>query len=534
MGYPFTNPLIPPSPTPDPIPPLISAHGIDEGDVTVLLGSVSKLPFPTAFKTLLVSSMALWAASAPDVATVKSLGLDEVIDGFLEFISPPTLPTTVSPVRLPVEIPPTPHSSVPLLPSPLPRDEDAITPSSHLCTPMPHPLEKGKMRAHEPSEVPGDLTPTPVAPSPLPAPSSAPIDLVSPAVMVEAAGKKKGKKQASFAEVAVKAKTAPGPPNPPLGPKALAAQLRAANPPPPPRPSLVLSLTYHTLIQTLRAKAATAPPALVNVCNSALSADPIHTNVWVSAAKWTPKGNLVVFAGPGISREALFATSPLLTAAVSQALPDEPVIFSHQNVKWGKVMVSSVPTGVVEGHPHAHSPAACWQTLIDNNPSLRHLKVCQLPSWVRRPSLYHPGLQSSLVFAFEDLDGTLAPSLIRACNVYAFGSQCCVVCWRNPPPSPAKQEALDMAQKAQSAQSVVESVAGSRWSQAPLPMSVTQLAALTRETVKDGTLSAILEIATTLASSSKRAPTSLPSSAQSSKRKTHAQTHAADAAAAVP
>ena len=98
-GYPFTNPLIPPSPAPDPVPPLISAHGIDEGDVNVLLGSVSELPFPTAFKMLLASSMALWAASAPDANTVKSFGLDQVIDGFLEFIAPdPPLPTAVSPV----------------------------------------------------------------------------------------------------------------------------------------------------------------------------------------------------------------------------------------------------------------------------------------------------------------------------------------------------------------------------------------------------------------------------------------------------
>ena len=96
-SYPFTDPLLPPSPTPDPVPPLISAHSINEGNVNVLLGSVSELPFPTTFKMLLASSMALWAASAPDTATIKSLGLDEVIDSFLEFILLPPL-TTVSPV----------------------------------------------------------------------------------------------------------------------------------------------------------------------------------------------------------------------------------------------------------------------------------------------------------------------------------------------------------------------------------------------------------------------------------------------------
>ena len=201
--------------------------------------------------------------------------------------------------------------------------------------------------------------------------------------MAEAAGKKKGKKQASFAKVAVKAKTTPGPPNPPLGPKATTAQIRAQNPPPPPRPSLVLSLMHHTLASTLCATAALAPPVLVNTCNTALSTDPTHTNVQVSAAKWTPKGNLVVFTGPGVSCDALFATSHVLTSAMSRALPDDPWISSHLNVKWGKVMINSVPTGISEGCPTAHSPAACWQSLIDNNPSLHHLKVCQLPSWVR-------------------------------------------------------------------------------------------------------------------------------------------------------
>ena len=54
-----------------PIPSLIKANGVNEGDINVLLGSLTDLPFPTAFKTLLGSAMALWAASAPDAATVN-------------------------------------------------------------------------------------------------------------------------------------------------------------------------------------------------------------------------------------------------------------------------------------------------------------------------------------------------------------------------------------------------------------------------------------------------------------------------------
>ena len=535
-------PSAPSSSAPTHIPQLITTHGIDAGDCNVVLGSVYELPFPTAFKTLLGSAMALWAGSAPDPSTIKHHGLDQVINGFMDFVSPP-LPTAVSPVRLPVEIPPTPQYSDPPLPSPLPRDEDAVMSdhmSSHIRTPTPRPLEKGKMQARELSKVPGDLTPVPVTHSSLPAPSPAPIELVSPAVASVApqgasagypprgavppsaagqTGKKKGKKGASFAEVAAKAATAPGPPKPPLGPKADLAQLRgqAKNTPPPPRPSLVLSLTHHTLASTLRTTAALAPPVLVNVCNTALASDPIHANVRVSAAKWSPKGNLVMFAGPDVSRDALFATSSLLTSAISRALPGDPRISSRLNVKWGKVMINSVPTGVTEDHPSAHSPAACWQSLIDNNPSLRHLKVCQLPSWVRRPSLFQPGSQSSLVLAFEDLDGSLAPSLIRARNVYAFGAQCRVVRWRNPPPSPAKRAAAEFTKKARNARSSAESVAGSSRLPAPPPVSVTQLAALQERALSEGNTSAIPDLTAALTESSKRAPTSSPPSTRKKK-----------------
>jgi len=276
------------------------------------------------------------------------------------------------------------------------------------------------------------------------------------------------------------------------------------------------------LILTLRAKAALAPPVLVNACNTVLSADPTHANIWVSAAKWTPKGNLVVFTGPGVSHNALFATSHLLTSAVSQVLPEDLAIFSCLNVKWGKVLINSVPTGISEGHPTAHSPATCWQDLISNKPSLRHLTVCQLPSWVCRPFLYQPGSQSSLVFSFEDPDGSIGPSLIHARHVYAFGSQCHVSCWRYPPPSPAKREAAEIAKKARNARSACESVAGLSRPSALPPVSVMQLAALqSTALLQDGNTLAIPELATTLTSQSKRAPTSSPPSARSRKRAAH-------------
>jgi len=102
-----------------PIPPLIKATDVNKGNVNVLLGSLTDLPFPTAFKTLLGSAMALWAALAPDAATVNHHGLDTTIDGFMDLIFPLCHPpTVVSPAPLPVDIPPTPVFLTPCSPPP--------------------------------------------------------------------------------------------------------------------------------------------------------------------------------------------------------------------------------------------------------------------------------------------------------------------------------------------------------------------------------------------------------------------------------
>ena len=224
---------------------------------------------------------------------------------------------------------------------------------------------------------------------------------------------------------------------PPLKQTKITDAFPSRSAPPPTRPSIVLSLLHHMLTSTLKAAAATVlAPVLVEVSNAALATNPQYAHVRVSAAKWTPKGNLVIFAGPGVSCDALYSAAPLINSAVSKALPEDPRISACLNVKWGKVLINFVPTGVIEGHPTAHSPATCWQVLLDNNPALFHyLKVCQLPSWVRRPSLFQLGSSLSLVFSFEDPDGTITLTLIKARNVYAFGAQCRVKQWKNPQPN---------------------------------------------------------------------------------------------------
>ena len=177
---------------------------------------------------------------------------------------------------------------------------------------------------------------------------------------------------------------------------------------PPPRPSLVLSLISHTLDTTLKTQAGVLAPGLMGVCNDALASIPTFASVRVSACRWTPKGNLVIFTGPDISRDQLSAASHLLTMAVAASLPDASVhVSSHLDVRWAKVLVNGVPTGVQDDSPATHSPSVCLQDLLENNPSLRPLKVTQLPSWVWAPRLFQPGSSSSLVFVFEDPDGSI-------------------------------------------------------------------------------------------------------------------------------
>ena len=194
---------------------------------------------------------------------------------------------------------------------------------------------------------------------------------------------------------------------------------------------------------TLKMQAGILAPGLVGVCNDALASIPTFVSVRVSACRWTPKGNLVVFASLDTLRDQLSATSHLLTTAIATSLPDASThIFFCLNVCWGKVLVNGVPTGVMDDFPAAHSPSICLQDLLENNPSLRPLKVIQLPSWVRDPCLFQPSSSSSLVFVFEDPDGSIAPSLIAARHLFCFGACITVRRWCQPPSSHRSQVAM--------------------------------------------------------------------------------------------
>ena len=171
-----------------------------------------------------------------------------------------------------------------------------------------------------------------------------------------------------------------------------------------------------------------------------MGVDRNNANVRVSAAKWAPSGNLVVFAGPDTNLTQLQQSHHIITSAIEAALPQPVPLASRPNVKWSKLLINSVPTGVTAS-ALAHSHEECHQALLRDNPSYRRLRVTQLPSWVKKPSLYEPNSSSSLVVSFEDPDGSSLSSLLAARHLFGFGAQLTVRKWRQPPPSPSKRVA---------------------------------------------------------------------------------------------
>jgi len=143
----------------------------------------------------------------------------------------------------------------------------------------------------------------------------------------------------------------------------------------PVRASLVISLSHSTASIHLHAQASMAPALLVSVCNDALVKSPCHANVQISATRWTPKGNLVIIRGPATSIAQLKDATHVLTTAIQSMLP-EPMtsLTSWANVKWSKLLINGVPTGVDKETP-AHSSVECQHALALDNPSYGHVKV---------------------------------------------------------------------------------------------------------------------------------------------------------------
>jgi hypothetical protein len=108
---------------------------------------------------------------------------------------------------------------------------------------------------------------------------------------------------------------------------------------------------------------------------------------------------------------------------------------ARANVKWSKILINSVPTGINDTRGPWTSEE-CHRALIAHNPSYAALKVTQKPSWVREPTTYKIGDHSSLVVAFEDPDGSQRRSILSSHQLYLLGVRAKVSRWKEMPRPP--------------------------------------------------------------------------------------------------
>ncbi|KAH9055111.1 hypothetical protein EDB83DRAFT_2521314 [Lactarius deliciosus] len=204
------------------------------------------------------------------------------------------------------------------------------------------------------------------------------------------------------------------------------------------------------------AKAAALPPcpsvviSLANINWSGLKPSPAQVckgindtldsaqndQVCISAARWTAKENLVLTGSPNTTVQSLQLDTPTIRLHFSERYPDSHAtshpIKVQPNVKWSKILINSVPTGV-SSTSSAHMPDSCHTALIDNNPNYASLTITQRPSWVRNPTSYTNDTVSLLVVAFEDPDGSHARDLLATKVLYIFGNCTTLRKWKQRP-----------------------------------------------------------------------------------------------------
>jgi hypothetical protein len=182
------------------------------------------------------------------------------------------------------------------------------------------------------------------------------------------------------------------------------------------------------------------PAYLTEIFNDALKSSPLH-QVHIAATRWTANSNLVITGGHLTTAQQLRNCTEILSKALAedQSVPDDaplPHPPTRPNVKWSKVLINGIPTGVQSNRDQAYSPEECHEALVNENPIYASLLVTQKPSWVRPPSSYAVGSSSSIVVAFEDPDGNKAKALFTERYLYAFGARASVKRWKQRPPMP--------------------------------------------------------------------------------------------------
>jgi hypothetical protein len=202
----------------------------------------------------------------------------------------------------------------------------------------------------------------------------------------------------------------------------------------PQRPSIVVDAAAYTWPDNRR-----PPPSDICATINAALAGSNSTQVRASAARWTTKGNLVIWGGANTTTHQLNTALPHFSevlqpslSAMAESAPQTPPTLRH-NVKWSKLRINSVPTGKTDNRG-AFTPDEVHNALVSENPAYATLNITQKPSWVRDPTSYQSGAISSLSFSFEDPDSSCAQTLLRHRTLYAFGHVTTVKRWKQSPP----------------------------------------------------------------------------------------------------
>jgi hypothetical protein len=169
--------------------------------------------------------------------------------------------------------------------------------------------------------------------------------------------------------------------------------------------------------------------------NKQLQAQKNYPAVQISAAKWTAKGNIVLTAAHTVTQQQLNLASAFIKREVGDVIKKhqphiilpEPLI--RATTKWSKILLNGVPTGVTDRRD-AYTPEECHRTLLADNPHYAQLTITQKPSWVKPPSSYSTSSSSSLVFAFEDPDGSKKQILLNSKHMYLYGTRATIRSWK--------------------------------------------------------------------------------------------------------
>jgi len=163
--------------------------------------------------------------------------------------------------------------------------------------------------------------------------------------------------------------------------------------------------------------------------------------VKLSIIRYNKKGNLIVTAHHSITQAQLNSITDNIKHKVQNyfnisGAPTTHPVTARANIKWSKVLINSVPVGILEFRG-LYTSEECHSSLVAHNPSYASLTVTQKLSWVRTPSSLIQGSYSSLVIAFEDPDGSACHSLLSSKQLYLLGARAKVTHWAEKPCTPS-------------------------------------------------------------------------------------------------